>query len=179
VWRIKGASALKRRGLAILRELWYWRDEEAQRVDRPPFMVAGNQLLLAIAEWALEHPRTDVKSNGPKLPRNCRGRRLETLRKAVRRGITTPESEWPALRPPPSGSTSGVRPDEKLIKKLQAARDKVAKGLDLPGSVLAPRAVLVALAIHRPKSPETMLECSRMYRWQVDLLRQSFLEILI
>ena len=34
-WRIQGWGKLSERGLACLRELWNWRDDEARRRDRP------------------------------------------------------------------------------------------------------------------------------------------------
>ncbi|HEY0369024.1 MAG TPA: ribonuclease D, partial [Chthoniobacterales bacterium] len=45
-WRISGAGALSPRASAILRELWLWRDHEAQSIDRPPFHILQNHLLL-------------------------------------------------------------------------------------------------------------------------------------
>ncbi|MFQ5768177.1 MAG: ribonuclease D, partial [Acidobacteriota bacterium] len=47
--RIKGWRDLDSRGQNILRELLLARDREARRRDRPPFRVAGNTLLLALA----------------------------------------------------------------------------------------------------------------------------------
>ncbi|MFC1806628.1 HRDC domain-containing protein, partial [Planctomycetota bacterium] len=69
-WRIKGASRLDRRELAFVRELWQWRESEAQKADLPPFRVLGNHQLLELALWAASHPRR-APDRGPKLPRNC------------------------------------------------------------------------------------------------------------
>ncbi|HRP82641.1 MAG TPA: ribonuclease D, partial [Flavobacteriales bacterium] len=44
--RIKGAKALRPKELAILRELHAWRDSVAARIDRAPFMVLGNEVML-------------------------------------------------------------------------------------------------------------------------------------
>jgi ribonuclease D len=46
---IRGAHALDRQGLSILRELYLLRDRLAARADRPPFKVFGNQQLIEIA----------------------------------------------------------------------------------------------------------------------------------
>ena len=35
---------------AILRELWQWREREAQAADRPPFHILQNHLLLQAAK---------------------------------------------------------------------------------------------------------------------------------
>ena len=46
VWRITGSGKLDGRTSAILRELWQWREKEAQAADRPAFHVLQNHLLL-------------------------------------------------------------------------------------------------------------------------------------
>jgi ribonuclease D len=40
--KLKGARALKGRPLAVLRELYRWRDRTARRVDRAPFRILAS-----------------------------------------------------------------------------------------------------------------------------------------
>src|SRR5439155_10322588 len=47
--KVKGARALDPRGLAVLREVFLWRERTAARFDRAPFRVLGNETLLALA----------------------------------------------------------------------------------------------------------------------------------
>ena len=47
--RMKGAKTLKPHQLAILREVHAWRDGIAEKQDRAPFMVLGNDVLLSLA----------------------------------------------------------------------------------------------------------------------------------
>ena len=55
-WRkVKGIGALDRRGLAVAREVFGWRDSFAQRVNRPPRMLLRDDLIVEIARRA---PRT-------------------------------------------------------------------------------------------------------------------------
>ncbi|HET7623933.1 MAG TPA: ribonuclease D, partial [Verrucomicrobiae bacterium] len=49
VWRVKGSHLLGRAALAILRELWQWRETEAIGGNRPPFFVMSHETLVAIA----------------------------------------------------------------------------------------------------------------------------------
>src|SRR3954452_9168915 len=49
-WRISGSGKLGGRACAVLRELWHWRDKEAQAGDRPAFHVLQNHLLIRAAE---------------------------------------------------------------------------------------------------------------------------------
>src|SRR5258708_383112 len=52
VWRVSGSHALSRPALAILRELWKWRETEAIRANRPPYFVTSHEMLVEIASAA-------------------------------------------------------------------------------------------------------------------------------
>src|SRR5437588_10757422 len=43
VWRVKGSHLLGRPALAILRELWRWRETEAVAAHRPPVFVVTHE----------------------------------------------------------------------------------------------------------------------------------------
>lgn len=55
--RVRGASSLDARGLAILRELSVWREQEAKRRDRPRGSVLKDDMLVEIGRRAPTHPR--------------------------------------------------------------------------------------------------------------------------
>ena len=52
VWRVKGCSLLSRPALAILRELWQWREKEAIARSRPPFFVLSHERMVDLADAA-------------------------------------------------------------------------------------------------------------------------------
>jgi ribonuclease D len=54
--RLKGARALKGRELAVLRELYEWRESTAQRADRATFRILNNEPMLVMAR----QPPTDL-----------------------------------------------------------------------------------------------------------------------
>jgi ribonuclease D len=55
-WRkLRGAGSLDRRRLAVLREAFNWRDEEAARVNRPARTVVRDDLLIEIARHTLKN----------------------------------------------------------------------------------------------------------------------------
>jgi ribonuclease D len=55
-WRkLRGAGSLDRRRLAVLREAFHWRDEEAARVNRPARTVVRDDLLIEIARHTLKN----------------------------------------------------------------------------------------------------------------------------
>ena len=47
-WNINGARTLSPKQMAVLRELFLYREQEAQRLDRPPFKVFDQTMLLAL-----------------------------------------------------------------------------------------------------------------------------------
>jgi ribonuclease D len=49
IWRVKRSSKLSRPALAVLREIWKWREGEATNADRPPYFVLRHQTLLDVA----------------------------------------------------------------------------------------------------------------------------------
>ncbi|MGC2211066.1 MAG: HRDC domain-containing protein [Candidatus Korobacteraceae bacterium] len=48
-WRISGSARLSRRQLAVLREVWRWRDRQAASLNVPASRVLGDSMLIEIA----------------------------------------------------------------------------------------------------------------------------------
>ena len=48
-WRISGSTRLSRRQLAVLREVWRWRDRQARRLNVPVARVLGDSMLIEVA----------------------------------------------------------------------------------------------------------------------------------
>ncbi len=175
-WRIKGLKGLSRQQLAFVRELWRWRESEAQQADRPPFMVLGNAQLRDLAVWAVTHPAASL-AHGPKLPRHCTGRRLHALGRAIEHARKLPESQWPRTRPAPR---PGGRPDDsrQTVDALMAECARIAGDLGLAPPLLASRATLEAIVARRPRSASELLACGLLLPWQVELLAPAILKTL-
>jgi ribonuclease D len=159
VWRVKGSHLLGRSGLAVLRELWRWREEEAVAANRPPFFVISHEVLVAIAAAAATEKPVD-----PLVPRHLSERRRDGLRKALARGLAlSPEGHPEILR------TSGRRPNEPerlRFIELQKRRDTRAVELQIDPTLIASRATLSDLA-HDWEQHEIEL-----MRWQRELLKK-------
>lgn len=150
-WRIQGSGKLDRRGLAYLKELWNWRDTEAESWDRPSFMVATNRQLL---EWCA----CLVAGQRPALPHHYRTDRVKRFRAAVDHAASLPESAWPAR--PSLRRRRRDRDFDLRLGELIAGRERVAAELDIEGSLIAPRAVLEAIAAKEVDPSDVLL------RWQ-------------
>ncbi|MGC9326440.1 MAG: ribonuclease D [Candidatus Hinthialibacter sp.] len=176
VWRIKGVRFLDRRQLAYLREIWHWRENEAQLADLPPFKILGNQKMLEIVQRATRHPDRPLRE-GLSLPRNCVGARFARLEKAIRKARDLPEEEWPSLKkpqPPPVQAPNC----KALITALMTESAKIADSLNIAPSVLATRSALTSIAHHRPQTLRDAAACSSMMRWQAEILYPSIQRIL-
>jgi len=135
-WRISGAGALRGRVAAVLRELWRWREKEAEAADRPPFHILQNQELLNAAEGFVAGGSPDYK--------HFSARRRRAFLEAAKHALNLPEADWPVLR-----RRSGTRPTSQVVRRideLRRHRDHAAKDLDLEPSFIAPRATLEAIA---------------------------------
>jgi len=153
-WRIAGAGTLRGRASAVLRELWNWREKEAEAVDRPPFHILQNRELLCSAERFAVGESPDYK--------HFSDRRRRAFREAAERGMQMPEKDWP-VRPRRSG-TRATAEVVKRIEQLRRNRDHAAKDLQIESSFIAPRATLEAIAADQSRA-DTLL-----VRWQRELL---------
>jgi len=157
-WRLKGSAKLGRLGLATLRELWLWRDQEARRRNRPPFFVAQHDALLKMAELAeKEGASAAVTALPPKLPRRVR----EGLGEAVRKALALPEEQWPTLRRRAAARPRPTRRAAARFEALQARRDRVARDLGIEASFLAPKALLLRLAADESAADEELMDWQR------------------
>lgn len=156
-WRIKGSHALGRPALAVLRELWHWREGEAVAANRPPFFVLSHETLVHVAAAAASSKPVD-----PLLPRHLSERRRSGLAAAISKGLRVPSEQYPAIP-----RTSGRRPSDserRRFAELQKRRDARAADLAIDPTVIASRATLSDLAHQWEKfAPELM-------NWQRGLL---------
>jgi ribonuclease D len=153
-WRVSGSGKLRDRAAAILRELWKWRETEAESVDRPPFHILQNSDLVRAAELFNAGQVADY--------RHFSARRRQAFRDAANRALQMPESEWPVLR-----RRTGTRPTPEALRRteeLRQRRDRSTAELGLDPSFVAPRSALEALASD-PAAAETLL-----VPWQRQLL---------
>jgi len=136
VWRISGAGALRGRAAAILRELWHWREKEAEAVNRPAFHILQNEELLRAA--------SNFDGGNVADYRHFSNRRRETFLAAAERAMQMDQSEWPAPRPRMGSRRSTVASER--TEQLKRKRDEVAAKLKLEPAFVAPRATLEAIA---------------------------------
>ncbi len=158
VWRIKGSHLLGRPALAILRELWKWREAEAVAANRPPYFVLSHESLAAIAVAA-----STQRPIEPFLPRHFSERRRAGLARAIAEGLGLSPEKYPRLL-----ERLNYRPTEaerKRFLELQKQRDAYAAELSIDPTLIASRATLSDLARNWDKHAGELME------WQRELLK--------
>jgi len=94
-WRkVSGVSGLSSRSLAIVRELWFWREEEARRLDRPARRVLRDDLIVEIAKRASGDPKRISSIRG--IERSGVKRKIAQLAACVDQALKSPETKRPA-----------------------------------------------------------------------------------
>jgi ribonuclease D len=158
-WRISGSGRLHPRGLALLREIWFWRESMAREKDVPPFRVLNNQQMLIMAgDWEQEvqvHP-----------PPRWRGKWKDTFEQALQRVQQSDPATWPQR---PKKNTRRVTDLEKdRVEKLCKARDRKAEALGLEPALLGSRSLMEDL-VFTPESEAA----SRLMAWQREVLGEA------
>jgi ribonuclease D len=100
--RVSGIGTLNSRNLAIVRELWLWRQEEAKRLNQPAKRLLRDDLLVEIAKRKTDQPDQILAIRG--LQRGDLRRKAQELAACVRRGLEAPleRGERSGQREPPS-----------------------------------------------------------------------------
>jgi ribonuclease D len=158
IWRVKGSHQLGRPALAILRELWRWRESEALAANKPPYFVMKHESLVEIAAASSMARPIDVL-----LPKHFSDRRRSGLMKAIAHGLgVSPEDHPKILR------NIGRRPNEaerRRYLELQKHRDTHATALGIDPTLIASRGMLSDLAHNWDKHQDELMS------WQRELLK--------
>ncbi|HXJ57947.1 MAG TPA: HRDC domain-containing protein [Verrucomicrobiae bacterium] len=136
VWRVKGSHHLSPQGLAVLREIWHWRETEAITANRPPYFILPPEIMVKLAAGAVAgHHLQDL------FPHYLTPRRRKGVAKAVATGLT--------VKPPPSPlRRKGRRLNEtekRRLHEFERRRNRRAEELGIDPTLIASRATLVAL----------------------------------
>jgi ribonuclease D len=165
-WRIGRSERLRGAGLGVLHAVWHWRENQAQRLDTPPFKVCGNNLLLQIAEAAEQGD-----SEASILDRVNLGKRharlFGSLASAVREGLARDPKTLPRRPGRDPNHVSLTQAEIELQDRIKADRDRVAQKLGIESTLIANRAQLALIARAPKKIDDQLLP------WQAALLRHE------
>jgi len=162
-WRIGKSEKLRGRGLSVLHAVWHWREEQAQKLDTPPFKVCNNDLLLKLA-FAAEEGDTEVTILGKVHLGRRHPRLAPSLAAAVRAGLERDPHTLPRRKR--NSEHQPLTTEELALQdRLKADRDVLAAKLELDPTLIANRAQLAQIA-RSPERIDTIL-----LPWQAELIR--------
>jgi len=158
VWRMKGSNRLSRQALAVLRELWHWREAEATAANRPPFFVLRHEALVDLAIAAVAGEPTEKF-----VPPKFSDRRRAGLAEAIKRGLAVPPDKLPLPVRHEFRRISDAT--KQRAAELQKRRDARATELGIDPTLIASRAVLLDLAENWSAHEKGLMN------WQRELLK--------
>ncbi|MBL8000895.1 MAG: ribonuclease D [Flavobacteriales bacterium] len=172
--RIKGAKALKPRQLAVLRELHGWREALAERLDRAPFMVLGNETMLDLSR----NPPADLAALGQRkgIGESTLQRSGPAIMKAIERAMALPKDQWPRVERPKRWDRDDDY--EERLKRLKQVRERLMVEHDLRPGIVSPNHVLTEIARLMPRTSDELAALPGMRRWQVELFGPSLIAAL-
>ena len=172
--RLKGARALSARSLAVLRELHRWRERTAEKEDKAPFRIIGNDALLGVSR-ALPATQADL-GHIRELPSSLARRHGDALLDAVARAKQLSEGELPhPERRPRPVKDPGF---DARLERLKAVRNRVALELGIDAGVLGGRTTLEAVVRSRPADRAALERIPALRHWQIDVLGDALFEAL-
>jgi ribonuclease D len=160
-WRIKGSERLDRPAMAVLRELWLWREEEARAANKPPYFILSHERLVAVAAAvATGKSRTDL------VPQHLPAKRAGRFAVAIDRALKVPPSKYPQ---PKRSRGHRLTPEQQIdFGRFKQIRDARAQELGIDPTVIASKGDLMSLAQHhRQGRPGALMQ------WQMQLLCRS------
>jgi len=169
--KLKGAKDLDRRGWAVLRELHQTREALAVKLDRPPFMIVGNESLVALAAKR-PHSADDVLAVAG-CSQSVVRRAGAAILDAVARGESVPEHELPIRRSMPRPAVSAAA--RRRGEALRAWRARAALPLGLDPGVLFPQRLIDRLASEPPRDLAGLEQVEGVRRWRVRLFGNELL----
>lgn len=171
--KVKGARRLPHAGLAVLRELFAWRERQAESLDRPAFKILGNEVLLALAE-APPKSREEL-GRLRTFPRRLL-EQADPVLEAVHRGLACPKDALPKVpREPRPVVTEAERSRGDALK---AWRNAEAARAELDPSVILPQRLIDRLVGDPPRTTDSLGRIEGLRRWRIEAYGAAIVQTL-
>ena len=170
--RIKGASKLNSRALAILRELWSFRDEIARSQNKPPRLILQDNLMLEVARRQTKSVQGLKKMRGVRVDQV--NRCGEDVIDCVETGLSLPQSECPQLSHGKAPHRSEIISSDFIYLILKIFADE----LNLATEHLSTRDEIQALVRLEPEKLDEEHERIRLTRgWRRQVVGEKIIDI--
>ncbi len=169
-WRLGKPQRLKPRQMAVLREVYLWREEQAKRANTPPFKIVQDKSLVAVASML---PTTlDALAKAEGLSAALVRRYGDALLKAVQRGNQADLPKQPVQEPPPDPFVVEV------YTALREWRKGRAETRGVEADVIIAREALWSLAEQMPLNLDAMRDIPGLGEWRQQVYGEELLAVL-
>ncbi len=168
-WRLKGSNVFRPLELQLLRAVWQWRDHEAKKRDCASYRILGPYFILAVVKAAAKIKGKISEHDLPRLPRNLKGKLLQSFLRELNAAASAPANEYPAPLLRKASPRTAI--NEDLREKLRELRNKKAEELKIDFGLLATQNQLNALADGLNGTWEEKFEAAELMNWQREIWR--------
>jgi ribonuclease D len=165
-WRIGKSERLRARGQSVLHAVWHWRQDQALKLDTPPFKVCSNEFLVRLAATADEGGSEEQILAGVNLGKR-HGRLIGSLTAAVRAGLERDPRTLPRRPGRDPNHMPLTQAEIALLDRIKEERDKIAAKIAIEPTLIANRAQLSQIARTPTKLGDILLP------WQASLLAEA------
>ena len=166
--RVSGATNLDARGLAIVRELWQWREELAIRRNSPARRVLRDDLIIELAKRGSSSLQRIKSVRG--LERSDLKRHLEDIANRIGDALAMPREDWPEPQRPMSIGP----PLSLLVQFLQTALGCLCRDQQIAPPIVATSQDLREFVAYRLGLADTLQaeDVALMQGWRHELVAQ-------
>lgn len=174
IWSMRAAHKAPLGDLATLELLWEWREHEAQRQNRPPFKIMGDDLLLELAHRRPATPG-DLREIRGLSPEQVR-RYGHAVREAVAAAVGRPQPSLPKPAPRPELLLS---PEESAAyERLRKWRTERAKARGVAPEIVFNNETLMGFVQQKPHSVEEIAAMRQVGAWKAQTYGEEVLAVL-
>jgi ribonuclease D len=168
-WRVNGARDLTPVQAGVLQALFAYREQQAERMDRPPFKVMGEATLVDLARRA---PRREEDLHGlPGMTPDQIHRHAHGLLHAIHQGLHAPVPHAPQA----DRESDEVR---DRYDRLHTWRKERARARGVESDVILPRTALWDLARRAPRTHGELAHITDLGPWRRETYGEEILALL-
>jgi len=168
-WKLAGKQDLSPKQLAVLKQLYEFRESQAKKANLPAFKVLSNETLLSLAQ-ALPASMEDLEGIiglSPRLQKRYGAGLLECIAQG--------QNASPPRRP------SYPRKNDELIQRLESLkswRKNTAASFHVESDVILPREVVEQVAAINPRSISELSALMANFPWRLQRFGEEILQTL-
>lgn len=172
-WNMKVARSVDRKHTGVLEALWEWREQEAQRQDRPPFKIVTDKVLAYLAERRPDSMTELQKVRG--LGGNQAQRYGKDILKTLRASNNRPLPNPPEQRPRPEATLEKCVFDR--YEALRSWRTHTARSRGVDPDIVFTNDILLTIAKEAPCSEAALRNIEQIGPWKARTYGKRVLDI--